>query len=578
MNTLSKENINGKYGVFEAYLVKGDSTKDIKNTLRELGFRWHNLKEAWWISAKNMTNSTMTKLQKVGVITTEQPTINNIENKPEKKWITENQKATSWYGFPINKEIDSFEVEIESKEKVYKTQIKIERTYFQGKGSSTYHETFSREHKGIPKYIFHVNISELGINYSLYHQTAKKWGTYNEEEYLIVVKENIVNILKDPTRKLQKGIAFNEEINKRAPEYKDFLNKVGKKEINTSYSFTVVDEDYGGDFNLSLYSLGMDDRSANTTLSFKLDDPTSPREHVIGYNNIDIWNTYTIEDFNKRINEYLVNNKEKIQNEVIKYLKSFPYLEDQKKNALKDFETVKSYIGFSFSEAQVDDILNVLKSRGYIRQSLRGNKEGEKGIEVQTKDEQVKWIINSKKAVSDAYGSNRYLSESPDYFYAVVAYYIHRKIRGIFSFSEMMLTEAMGSWLRIMNRYGAGFQFGEVMDSIEEIGDIIVNKIYKGKTKAQINEEFRDWFDNSTRDNKYNYVKAESSLTEFSTFAQRYGIDPEDIENNLMSIYRVLVKKLHPDLIQNSSEKLISEKSFKELQGIWDRIPESLKT
>jgi hypothetical protein len=143
-----------------------------------------------------------------------------------------------------------------------------------------------------------------------------------------------------------------------------------------------------------------------------------------------------------------------------------------------------------------------------------------------------------------------------------------------------MLTEAMGSWLKIMNRYGAGFNFKEVMYSIEEIGNVIVNKIYGRKTKEQINEEFRNWFDNSTKDNNHDYSRNEtsSSLSEFSNFAQKYGIDPEGIENNLMGVYRTLVKKLHPDLVQDPNEKLISEKSFKDLQDIWDRIPQNLKT
>jgi hypothetical protein len=131
-----------------------------------------------------------------------------------------------------------------------------------------------------------------------------------------------------------------------------------------------------------------------------------------------------------------------------------------------------------------------------------------------------------------------------------------------------------------MNRYGAGFNFKEVMYSIEEIGSMIVSKIYGKKTKEQINEEFRNWFDDSTRDNKQGYQNTgtNNSLSELSIFAQKYGIDPEGLENNLIGVYRTLAKKLHPDLVQDPNEKLIAEKSFKELQDIWDRIPQNLKT
>ena len=592
MNTLTKEKIDGKYGAFDAYIVKGDSTKNIKNILSQLGFKWYGPKGVWWLSAKNMTDAIRTKLQEYGVVSGEQvpasqsnpssPTITTpvAPKQPEQKqWQTENEKASAWYNFPINKEIQSFEADIPSKEKTYKAQIKIDRTYFQGKGSSTYHETFSREHKGIPKYLFNVSIPELDINYNIFHQATKKWGTYSEEEYLTQVKENILNILRDPTRRLQKGISFKEEINKRTPEYKDFLNKIGKGEVNVSYPFIIADEKYGGEYTLGIYDLGMDEKTSGATLITKINEPNAPRAHTIGYKDVDIWNTYTVEDFNKRINEYMINNRDNIQNELIKYLKSFPYLEEQKKEAFKDFEIVKSYIANRTSEAVVNEVLNEIKSRGYIRPSLRGNKKAEDETEVQTKDEAVKWVVDSKKIVNDAYGSNRFLSSSPDYFFAVVAYYVHRKVRGIMSFTDMMLVEAMGRWLDVMNRFGAGFNFKEVMYSIEQIGDTIVKIIYGKKTKEQINEEFRNWFDHNTRDNnsQYNNTSTDNSLSEFSSFAERYGIDPEGIENNIIGVYRALAKKLHPDLIQDPNDKINAEKAFKELQEIWERVPQNFK-
>ena len=194
-NRLTKEKIDGKYGPFDAYVVKGDSTRNIKDVLVQLGFRWYGPKLLWWISAKNMSEQVKAKLSEAGVVIdgspAELPVSTMPENtatprnypKPEKTWTTENEKASAWYNFPINKEIQSFEEDIPSKEKVYKAQIKIERTYQQGKGSSTYHETFSREHKGLPKYIFHVSIPELGIDYKITHQAKQKWGNPDFSKY-----------------------------------------------------------------------------------------------------------------------------------------------------------------------------------------------------------------------------------------------------------------------------------------------------------------------------------------------------------------------------------------------------------
>jgi hypothetical protein len=49
--------------------------------------------------------------------------------------------------------------------------------------------------------------------------------------------------------------------------------------------------------------------------------------------------------------------------------------------------------------------------------------------------------------------------------------------------------------------------------------------------------------------------KISSVLSEFKSIAEEFGIDTTDLENNLKSVYRQLVTKVHPDKYPDPKEK-----------------------
>jgi hypothetical protein len=155
-----------------------------------------------------------------------------------------------------------------------------------------------------------------------------------------------------------------------------------------------------------------------------------------------------------------------------------------------------------------------------------------------------------------------------------MAYYVHRKVRGIWSWTDMMLTDSIREWIDTVRRLGFSINFNQVLNAIETIGNAIVTKIYAGKTKEQRNKEFFEDFygDGTTSEPSQN-----PALQELANFAQQFGVDPQGIEDNLRNIYRALAKQLHPDMYPDPKKKSEMEQKFKELQIIWNKIPDQYK-
>jgi hypothetical protein len=397
----------------------------------------------------------------------------------------------------------------------------------------------------------------------------KKWGTYNEDEFIEERKKGVKEMLSVPKAKVYKQIQFEDNVAKRSPEYKQFLNDIENKKLNPTYDFSINDPLYGGNYKLGIYWLGMGERAYATTLTPIVDNPQAP-DKTFGYQNIDIYNVYSINDFHNEIKNHIKENHDKIQQEYIEYLKSFPFLPSQQQEAKGSLDSIKGFI--TGENKNFESALKVLQNKGYIRPHKR-----QKQAPGLTTGDEIHWVIDSKKIVNDAYNMNSYASRIPDYFYTVLAYYIHRKVRGIWSWTDMMLMDVMNHWYGVMKEMGATFSFEDVEKAIETIGGTIVNQIY-GETKEGRDKQFFNWFYTGKEQGKPESQQFTGGIIEFANFAKQYGIDVEDItEENAKNIYRTLAKNLHPDLQQDPTKKLEMTEKFKTLQEIWDKVPEQYK-
>jgi tRNA A37 N6-isopentenylltransferase MiaA len=583
--SMVKKQIKGKYGTFDAYILPGN-TKPIKEQLKILGFKWYGPENVWWISAKSLTNHIRSELAKLGVAISEEDSVRIIkEEKPEEKlpespltpakkqWQTEDEEMSRWYGFPINKNIYTIERDINVNGTIHKVIITIDRSYRLGKSSSTYTKTKSREHRGLPKYMIHCNVPDINLTYDMRYLSKQKWGTYDEEEFLAKDLTEMIdkNIIADPKSKLNMVIDDKDRIIRRDPLYKQFLKDIEDKKISPEYNFHINNDIYGGDYKVKIYWLGMGENAMYATLEPMVDNPNAPSD-TFGYQEINIENAYSIQDFHDTINNYLRDNHDKVQEQYIKYLKSFPFLPSQQEEAQQQYTTIKNIVANSSSNA--DFVLKKIQEKGYIRPSKKQKQESP-GL---TMGEEIHWVVDSKKIVNDAYNFGGYSSRTPEYFYSVVAYYVHRKIRGIWSWTDMMLVDAMSTWMRTMNDMGAGLDFKEVNKAIEDIGNIIVQKVSGKITAEQRSKNFSDWFYGRSESTPGQSEQPDyGALKDFAEIAQQYGISIEGIEENAKNIYRSLAKQLHPDMYLDPVKKEEATEKFKQLQQIWDKMPEQYK-
>jgi hypothetical protein len=577
MISAKKENIQGKFGPFEAWVVSGD-TKPIMNSLKNMGFRWYASKLSWWIAAKNITPTQLNSLASLGVnvsgssitapVAPQMPVAQNPNAEvkpsptPQKQWATEDEDATRWYGFPINKNILNYDEVVNVDGKDYTVNVSVDRSFVPGKGSNTYTKTKSREHKGLPRYVINTSCPEANFTHINTSTSKEKWGTYNEETFLNdTLKPQIKEILNSPTTKLRRSMSFEIDILKRTPEYKKFLNDIKEKGIAPEFDFVIDDPVYGGTIKITLESWTVDERSHDIYVKPILNRPDAPHYSYSGTLNIS--NTYTIEDFNNKIKQQLAigsDKHDKIQEYIIKYLKSFPYLESQQQTFKESAKVIMNLID-SDPSSIAPRIFEELKNRNYIRP----HKRQKQSAGLSTGDE-IKWVIESKKIVNEAYGSDAYLSHTPEFFYTVVAYRLHRYARNISTFTDMMLVDAISDFTSTMKRNGFNLDFREISHKIDIISMAILKMIQKDMAS-----------DEESGYSKPSKESITSALRGFADFAEQHGVDTENLENNVKNIYRSLAKQLHPDLYTDPAEKDKKTKEFQQLQAIYDELPSQYK-
>ena len=587
---LTEETINGKYGPFQAYIVRGDARDDtyrIKDQLKSLGFSF--FKDSWWVSTKKLTPQQLQFIfdtlhvedRRPGVRSDSPPSTPvtpapqpQVQQPQKKGWDTENPEMTKWYGFPINKSIYSFEFEMEDSDNDKHTLVaKIDRGFV---AKQEYGKIVkSREYKGLPQYKISIFDKETNEKVAGTTSTSKeKWGTYDEDRKMEFFKNFVLERFAEKEKSkmwISSDLKFDSK--KRTPEFVEFIsNFIKDEELQKRYAsnFTLhLDEgEYAGDYNIGFSVFGDDPQTFGAFyVDTSLDRPDAPHETLLG--EVSLYKVHSVDELSAEINKVI--NSPNAKSRYLKYLQSFPYLESQKQTGMGELNEVRSFID---NPDDWEAVLRKLIEKGYIRPHKRQKQMGG-GL---TMGDEIKWVIDSKKIVNDVY-SYGFNSKMPGYFYAVVAYYVHRQVRGISSWTDMMLVDTIGTWLRTLKRFGLDLSFGTIEHVVTKIGNSIVSKIYGKETKQERDRKFREWWNGEeTGETSQETAPPTGVIADLASFAERFGIDTTDIENNLKGIYRVLVKNLHPDTEVDPVKKRDKEEQFKLLQGIWDRIPEQYKT
>jgi hypothetical protein len=568
-------------------------------------------KVLWYMPESKYTSSLIPQLRNIGVDTesiskTHVPNVpqnptnpNNPQNptlperetaKPTmKQWVTEDEDLTRWYKFPINKNILSYTEEVTLDGEKHVEKITIDRNCRLSEEGSTYTKPKkSREFIGIPIYVVHIgeipdpkNPSDIIPITTTKIKCSKKWGEYNEEEYLkelrTIIKSKIEN---NPPQKFVSNsngaLRWYYDIKKRTPELNEVLKQIcdSKTFDVSSYKLNVMvkinnseNPEYNGEYPISVKGYAHDgvDKLTEIYVHTNIDMPTAPSKELIG--SVKLFKVHTEEDLIKKFEE--LAQSEETKKKYLKYLQSFPFLSSQQDKAKHDFNVITGYM--QNPEGSYSQVLNKIKDIGYIRP----HKRQKQSIGLSS-GEEIKWVIDSEKIKDDVYGHGP-LNNTPEYFYVAVSYYIHREIRNIWSYSQAMLRDSVSRWVENMKKFGADLKRDEAMNIIEKIGMLIIHQIYPDYGSSQEDKRksfYEDFNSGGYNDSAPRQPRSTGSnyLDQFKSIATEYGINVTDAENNLKSIYRQLVSKIHPDKFLDPQQKREMTKKFQDLQNIWEEI------
>ena len=559
-------------------VVYGDTYPIYKHLGKNgLGFTWFGAYKFWWLYEKDFTPEKLDYLKKLGVDTTEydggtqqDPTASPEkvidtykQNLPPKQESLTNKTdedsdapSSKYYGFPINKNIYSTEIECDIDGEKFPIKVIMSRSFEKGV-------------RKIPVYRYTTEYNNIPLG-SIAEKAPGNYGTYNEDNLVKDIQPKI-QARFDAKEKSKTYLRFKiqKRLELRDPQFTQFLetwkNLFGKKEEEQKFieenlgTFGInIDKDgYNGFFPIELVYYG------NKTIYFetKVDHPLAPSHRNLG--SLDIHSSIkNLQELKDLLSKSIEVNKQNIEENYIKYLKSFPYKQEEQQKSETEMRRIVDMIVHNFID--LGEIQNELERRGFIRKSLRG--EG--------------WVI-TKVAMEAGYKS----SNSADQFYGAIAYWLHRKKHNITSITEMMLVTAVSDLANLLKRYGYTVGFREVNNFLE---NKIVNPLYKQlfnenppKSQADNMRDFYsgNWGGSSSQSNAQS--TSQNTLDNFVNYAVSLGANAEETRLNPKGAYRKLSLQFHPSSTTNatkSPEEIKElEKTFGELSVLFNALPDNIK-
>jgi hypothetical protein len=469
---------------------------------------------------------------------------------------------SKWYGFPVQRNVASREYDVTVNGKPFKATASIDRWFTL---SDEYKGTKSTAHKGLPLYKASLAVPEIGYSSNAKIQKKERWGSYDENAFTDQLLSEYAALLSDDQSKMRKAMNVFEDATHRQPEYTTYIKDLADRQRSEQFDFTVHSSPYQGTYQFAAapYSIK---KERPFTIDLELVKPSSdaPLPSRARFT-VSLVGTRTADDFEDKVEAMMENNHDAIEKLVVDYLQTFPYLESQKADTKTEAERVMEFLKPPYD---VQAMIRELAARGYLYQTKKQKQE--EGLSAGG----TKWVVDSKRAIADSrnYG---YLSKTPGYFFAVVAYAIHRKVRGIMTVTEWTLMDVIGSWANAMavalNRpIDARF----AVKAVDAVAEAVVLEIWPKETREQKERRFREQFYGTGGKTTTNAPSAATSLDEFKEFAGKYDIDAEEVDASPRAVYRMLAKMLHPDKAQDKSK---AETEFKLLQAVWDKVPDEFK-
>jgi len=204
-----------------------------------------------------------------------------------------------------------------------------------------------------------------------------------------------------------------------------------------------------------------------------------------------------------------------------------------------------------------------LEELGYIRPSKKERKKTPGFIP----RESIKWVLETKKIVNDAYS----YGQDPNAFYSMIAYWLHRKVKRISSFTEMNLAWGIEHWYKLARKYGHEISQDDVWKYFDKVSSDIYRNLFYNEPPKSTGENWQDFYSGGQQKGRQRIdtptMSTDDALYQFSNFASKFGIPIEQAKNDPKGAYRVLAKKFHPDINPEGAE------TFKQLAILFNQLP-----
>jgi len=574
------------------YVLKGE-TYPIKGQLGRSGLGFNYWRPVgWWIYQERMTPEMGSSLRNLGfdvsiiggeasqappaaamppadqsTQTTPEPPEAPATAIPEASTVVTDQSwddvepKSNWYGFPIKKNIYETSVPISVDDQSYDVKVELSRLFKKGR-------------RRVPSYIY-----EVFWNENLIGRIAKPapgdWGSYDEKEIASSIPEYIQErFAAGPKSKMFNAFKHFLELSGREPELTEYLNRFGKLTDSEKIDKTIhLDEPgYEGDFPVKFYAYSDGISWYGETA---LEHPQAPSPKTVYYIGDVPPSVHSINDFHQwldsRINDPEVDARAK--EEYLKYLKSFHYTEEEQEAARGQFQEILPVI--ESRSTDVNFFREKLIQHGYIRPSRRRGSRSVPGMQPQ---ESIELILDKRKIVDDSYNFGK-LSRSPDYFYTVLAYLMHRHKAGNIGFGSLF--GQIGSSIRdfhdTLTKHGATISFGELESYLDSLAKQLLRDIVGVQAPGSSWDQYQQFYGGEGIGGDPAGPDAaigSGHLDAFVEFAVMQGLSDDVVRSNPSKAYRTLAIRFHPDVNQNNPE---AEALFKQLGSLWDVVPLEFK-
>lgn len=441
-------------------------------------------------------------------------------------------RKSKWYGFPIKDNIYTGQVQFNIDEQPVTFDVVVNRQ-------------FVKNRRHIPSYAFALSDGDTAIG-DVREPAPGTWGSYNEDQYIL----DLPILLQNKFGMKEKSkiyLAYKQHVrmSQRSPELIDFLKNLETTPI--TIQIHINDERYQGDYPAVITK---PEYSYSITAKSALQHQHAPYPVTLIYERIPS-KLNTPESFNQWLEQLLTEDKDRMAEQYLEYLQSFPYLAQEQETDAMEMREILPLI--QSQSMDMEYFKSKLIAHGYVRPTKRQKRNGP-GMVPQ---DAIEYIIDHKKAIMDVfYQKNRRLTTSPTYLFAVIAYLMHGYRTGTVGW--MSLGDGIRHFNDTLNRHGAKMDYLLLHKYIGKVATSLLQYI----TGEQVND-----YDNGATQNQQT-----GGLNAFVAFAVQLGVNQETARTNPKTVYRQLVMQHHPDQNPGADPEII-----RRLNALYESVPMELK-